>query len=95
MFINIADVSELPTLPIDAYNVIIILHTWEYGKPPKVVSEFIEAHTSEKDNMIVMATSGAGTNKINGVDLLAGESILENASDSEDEIIERIEAQIK
>lgn len=44
--------------------------------------------------MIVYATSGAGTNNMEGIDAMAGESIIENAHDISDEIIEQIEALI-
>jgi len=91
VFINVDDVSKLVTLSVAEYDVIIVLHTWEYGDPPKVVSEFIETHISEMEKIIVLGTSGAGTNKIKGIDAMAGESIIENASDLSDEIIEKIE----
>ncbi|HBR53870.1 MAG TPA: hypothetical protein DEA82_06665, partial [Flavobacteriaceae bacterium] len=77
------------------YNAIILLHTWEYGKPPRIVSQFINENSALKNKMIVYATSGAGNNKIEGIDAMAGESILENASDVSDEVIEKIESILK
>lgn len=95
VFINVDDVSKLTTLSLQDYNAIVILHTWEYGKPPMAVSEFIEKNISEKNKIIVFASSGAGNNKIEGVDAIAGESILENTGDYTDRIIEKIEKLIR
>lgn len=89
--ITVLDVSDLATLSATEYNAIVILHTWEYGSPPKVVRDFIENHREQKERLIVLATSGQGTHKIAEVDALTGESILENAKDYSDKIIERIE----
>lgn len=95
VFINVDDISKLPTLSAHEYDVIIILHTWEYGNPPNVVSQFIEKNISAKEKLLILATSGQGTHKIDGVDALAGASIIENASDISDDIIEKIEKLLK
>lgn len=89
--IKIIDVSQLQNSEPGLYKSIVILHTWEYGKPPQVVEQFINENTLYKDKIIVFTSSGAGTNKIEGVDALVGESIIENASDISDEIIGKIE----
>ena len=91
VYINVLDISDLPTLLVNEYNAIVILHTWEYGRPPAQVSEFINVNLAAKEKFIVMATSGQGSNKIEGIDALSGESILENTGDYADDIIERIE----
>lgn len=91
VYINVFDISNLATLSFDQYDAIIIIHTWEYGNPPQEVSNFIEAHKAAKDKLIVFSTSGQGINKIEGIDALSGESILENASDYSDAIIEKVE----
>tara|TARA_R100000935_G_scaffold15425_2_gene30776 strand:+ start:7667 stop:8152 length:486 start_codon:yes stop_codon:yes gene_type:complete len=89
------DVTQLRQVKPNEYNAIILLHTWEYGKPPRIVSQFINENSALKNKMIVYATSGAGNNKIEGIDAMAGESILENASDVSDEVIEKIESILK
>ena len=91
VFIKTIDVSQLHTLNLTSYNAIVILHTWEYGKPPRSVKQFIYDNINDKNKMIVYATSGAGTNKIEGIDAIVGESIIENASDVSDKIIDKIE----
>jgi len=54
------------------------------------VTNFISKNLVAKEKLIILATSGKGTNKIEGIDALSGESILENASDCSDEIIARL-----
>lgn len=90
--IKTIDVTQLPQYEPNVYNAIVILHTWEYGKPPQAVKQFVNENIRDKEKMIVFATSGAGDNKIEGIDAMAGESNIENAGDISDEIIERIEA---
>ena len=89
--IKIIDVSQLQNFEPRIYNAIVILHTWEYGKPPLAVTQFISENEASKTKTIVFATSGSGGNKIQSIDALAGESILESAGDISDEIIERLE----
>ncbi len=90
VFLKIIDIKELNTVNPNEYRAVVILHTWEYGKPPSPVTDFITKNIEDKHNFIVLGTSGKGTNKIEGIDALAGESILENASDYSDEIITRL-----
>ncbi|PKA84503.1 hypothetical protein ATE92_2695 [Ulvibacter sp. MAR_2010_11] len=89
------DVSQLQQVQAQNYSAIIILHTWEYGKPPRGVTQFITENEQLKHKMIVYATSGAGSNKIEGIDAMSGESIIEKASDVSDTIIEKIEYILK
>ena len=91
VYIKTMDVSQLQNVDPSVYKAVVILHTWEYGKPPQSVTQFIHENLTDKQKMIVFTSSGAGDNKIAGVDAMAGESIIENASDISDEIIEKIE----
>lgn len=90
VFLNIIDVKDLHTIDINEYKAVVIIHTWEYGSPPASVTNFIFKNLDEKQKLIVLTTSGKGTNKIEGIDALSGESIVENASDYSDEIIARL-----
>lgn len=90
VFLNIIDVKDLPNIEINEYKAVVIIHTWEYGSPPVSVTNFISKNLDAKEKLIVLATSGKGTNKIEGIDALSGESIVENASDYSDEIIARL-----
>lgn len=91
VYVKVTDVSQLQQITPQTYHVIILLHTWEYGKPPSSVTQFLNDNEDIKNRMIVFTTSGAGNNKMEGIDAMAGESILENASDVSDAIIEKTE----
>lgn len=95
IYLKTIDVSELPQIDSSVYNAIVILHTWEYGKAPKSVSSFIAKNIYDKEKIIVFATSGAGTNTIDGIDAMSGESIIENVDDASDRIKQRINLLLK
>jgi len=92
--LNTIDVSKLQQIEPKDYDAIVILHTWEYGKAPEPVKRFITENMGIKEKMIVFASSGAGTNKIEGIDALAGESIIENTNEVSGLIISRIGKQL-
>ncbi|HLW31595.1 MAG TPA: hypothetical protein VKX40_04985 [Aequorivita sp.] len=95
VFLKIVDVKELIDINPQDYDAVVILHTWEYGNPPSSVKDFIMKNQEYKQKFVVLATSGQGTNRIEGIDALSGESIIVNASDYSDEIIGRIAKIIK
>lgn len=78
VYIRVVDVTSLDTINPKPFNAILIIHTWEYWKPPKAVSTFTEKAKEYHDKMFFLATSGDGNYKIDGVDALSGESILGN-----------------
>lgn len=90
IFLKIIDIKELSNINPQDYGAVVILHTWEYGNPPSSVTDFIIKNSEYKRKFIVLATSGQGINKIEGINALSGESIIEDASEYSDEIIERI-----
>lgn len=90
IFIKVIDVSALTEIIPDDYDAILVIHTWEYEKPPASVSLFIEKEKSHKDKIVVMTTSGPGTSKMEGVDAITGESILEAAPAIVEMIIARL-----
>ncbi len=91
IFIKIIDVSSLTEVNPEEYNAIVIMHTWENWKPPFVVRQFIERTIDDKDKMMVLTTSGEGTYQITEVDVLTGESNLEEAPDFINKMITRLE----
>jgi hypothetical protein len=95
VFLRIIDAKMLGSVNTLDYRAIVIINTWEYGKAPKEVMDFIQQNSASMDKTIVLTTSGEGTNKPPGIDALSGESILENAGDYSDEIIERIYALLR
>ena len=90
VYIEVVDISALPTIEPKKYNAIVIIHTWENWKPPISVQTFIEKYTDDKNNIVVLTTSGEGSYKMESVDALTGESILVDAPLFVDTIIERL-----
>ncbi|MFT5891175.1 MAG: hypothetical protein ACI9Y7_001276 [Dokdonia sp.] len=90
IYIQIIDVTRLDHISGQEYTAILILHTWEMGKPPQEVVSFLNTCTT-CDHIVVMSTSGDGVSKIQGVDALSGESILERAPERIEEIILKLE----
>jgi hypothetical protein len=79
VFIKVIDVTALSEIVPDNYDAILVLHTWEYEKPPNAVNSFIEKTKNSKDKIVIVTTSGPGTSKMQGVDAITGESILADA----------------
>ena len=90
VYIRIIDVTDLDPIYGQEYTAILILHTWEMGKPPQEVLSFLNTCTT-CDHIVVMSTSGDGVSKIQGIDALSGESILEKAPERIEEIILKLE----
>jgi hypothetical protein len=88
MYIKVIDITGLPQINEQAWTALIILHTWEYAKPPEEVKNFID-RTQDKKKLIVLATSGDGNYKIDGVDAITSASKLSEVSIKSTEIISR------
>lgn len=86
IFIRVTDISNLIEVDTADWNIIIILHTWEMWKAPEVVSQFIDEYYNP-DKVFVLTTSGAGDEKIQGVDAITGASIMEELPDHLDILI--------
>lgn len=89
-YIKVIDVSSLPDITENDWHVIVILHTWEYSKPPPVVKSFVDK-LSSKDKLIVISTSGDGTYRIKDVDAITSASQLDEVTGKAKEIVLRIE----
>jgi hypothetical protein len=91
VFIKIIDVSDLDKMDPNDFNAVLVMHTWEYEKPPTAVGSFIEKTKSFKNKIVVMTTSGPGTSTMEGVDAITGESIKEDVPVYAVRIIERLD----
>lgn len=91
VYASIIDVKSLKNVHPEEYSAIIVIHTWEYGKPPQVVQEFIDRTKVYEEKIVVLTTSGEGTYKMEGVDAITGESILLNADTFSEKIIEKVD----
>tara|TARA_R110000744_G_scaffold1334_1_gene4718 strand:+ start:813 stop:1331 length:519 start_codon:yes stop_codon:yes gene_type:complete len=90
VYIEVVDISTLPTIDPRKYNALVIMHTWENWKPPLTVQTFIEEYPEYSNKIIVLTTSGEGSYKMERVDAITGESILADAPLFVDTIIERL-----
>jgi hypothetical protein len=57
--VRVIDIAGLKGLDADPWQVIVIVHTWEIGKPPRTVSDFIAKH-AQAVNIVDVTTSGSG-----------------------------------
>ena len=85
------DVSGLPKISASDYTAILIIHTWEYDKPPEAVTEFVE-NSSNPSQFVVLSTSGEGGNTIDGVDGISGESVVDDVPDYSMRVISKLDA---
>ncbi len=76
IFIKVIDISSLEDNELADFDAILLIHTWEYGKPPESVQSFMDNNSSLINKMVVVTTSGEGTEKMEGVDAITGESII-------------------
>jgi soluble P-type ATPase len=91
VYIKVIDVGQLTSINESEWSVIVILHTWEYGKPQKNVLDFVINSTS-KNKIVVLCTSGSGKEKMEGIDGITSASWPEEVIDSSDKIVNRIKS---
>lgn len=77
-YVRVTDVSLLPDIREQDWSAVIILHTWEMGKPPHAVAEFLRRAT-DRHKIIALATSGDGRFKIDGIDAISTASRMADA----------------
>lgn len=95
IYIQVLDITELQAISPEDFDAIVVMHTWEYGKPPTAVKEFIDRTEMYKDRIVVVTTSGEGSYKMENVDAIVGESILEDTPVFVDGIIRRLTPLLK
>ena len=85
--ILVIDVTELKGDFINKFDAILILHTYEMGRPPKQLTAFI-ANNEISDNVFTVSTSGQGDIRLEGVDGISSASII---TDVENEAVKALE----
>jgi hypothetical protein len=90
IFVKIIDVHDLKKIHPEDFNALVIIHTWENWKPPASVKSFLQENEEYKDKMVIFTTSGEGNYKMENVDALTGESIIEEAPVVVDKIITKL-----
>lgn len=90
IFVKVIDIGDLEKINPEDYTALVIIHTWENWKPPASVKSFIQKNEAQKNKLVVFTTSGEGNYKMENVDALTGESIIENAPVVVDKIISKL-----
>lgn len=72
LYFKVIDVSLLGTISEDDWDAIVILHTWEYSRPPSSVEDFV-GKSNRRNKIMVVTTSGSGA-KLDGVDGISSAS---------------------
>lgn len=91
VYIKVTDVSTLPQIDEKDWSAIVILHTWENWKPQKDADVFIKRFPSQK-KVIVVSTSGSGTQHLKGTDGLSAASRQSEIQGVSNEIVTRVRA---
>ncbi|MEO9870604.1 hypothetical protein [Ekhidna sp.] len=73
IYIKVIDVSAIENQNVDDWDAIILIHTWEYGKPPEAVESFMDGK-QDLSKIFSVITSGSGEEKMEGVDAITGAS---------------------
>lgn len=90
VYIKVIDISSLKNMGLEDYNGILIIHTWEYSKPPPIIQFFMDNDKYIPEKMVVFNTSGEGSYKMDNVDAITGASKMENTGIHVDKIVTRL-----
>ena len=63
VYVQVIDISALPSVRENDWSAIVVLHTWQFGKPPAQASAFLD-RIRDKYKVIVVTTSGSGREKL-------------------------------
>ena len=87
--LKVIDISSLSDSPME-WDAIIILHTWEFSRPPAAVEQFLQSYGAP-DEVIVVTTSTYGNEKIENVDGITSASRIEDVTTDVQAITARLE----
>ena len=73
--IKVIDVSGLPQVNEDEWNAVVLIHTWEYGKPQVDAKAYIE-RARDLNKLVVLTTSGRGDFKMEEVHTITSASAM-------------------
>jgi hypothetical protein len=91
--VKVIDVAGLGSIDGAGWNAIVIVHTWEFGKPPRVVSDFV-ARLADPSRVIDITTSGSGREKLPGVDVISSASVIDDVPGMVAQISSKIDARL-
>lgn len=92
VYVQVMDISGWSSVREDEWSAIVVLHTWEFGKPPPAASAFLD-RIRDKRKVIVVTTSGSGHEKLpNGVDAISAASVVSDIPVLLAEVAKRLDA---
>lgn len=90
-YVKVIDLSGLQAADENQWNAIVVIHTWEMGKPAPDATAYLQRARDLKKT-IVLTTSGEGRAKPGGVDAIASASKMEAAPSTIAQIIARLDS---
>lgn len=90
IYFKVIDVYTVFTVPIDRWDAIIIINSWEYGSPPRNVKKYIKKYPDKVDKLIIVSTVGSSHITLKDVDVISGESIIEKLPDYASIVVSRL-----
>lgn len=93
-YIKVIDVSALPGVQEDAWNAIVIVHTWENWRPQADAKAFFDT-ARDRSKLIVVSTSGSGREKMPGVDAVSAASVMDDVPKLVGEVLARLDSILK
>jgi len=89
--IKVIDISGLAQVQCENWNAIVLMHTWEIGKPPAAVPAFID-RLCDRTKLVVLTTSGQGNLKMPGIDAVTSASAMLDVNADAQELARRVDA---
>lgn len=93
-YLEVIDVSALPKIRDSEWTAIVVIHTWEYGKPQPDAAQFV-GRMADKSRLIVVTTSGSGTAKLPGIDVISAASEMRDVPARVSEATRSIDAMLE
>ena len=91
--VKVIDVAGLAAMNGADWQAIVIVHSWEFGRPPRAVEEFV-ARLADSGKIIDVTTSGSGREKLAGVDVISSASVMDEIPDLAARLESRIDARL-
>lgn len=95
IYIKVIDISSLADVNPVNYDALLVIHTWENWNPPASIKAFMDRTVEHREKMVVLTTSGQGTYKMEGIDAITGESILDETPMYVDKILKGLNPLLK
>ena len=94
IYINVIDVTALPTIKQNEWDAIVIIHTWEYLLPQKNAQLFVDQLTNT-DNLVAVTTSGLGKKKLEKINGISSASISSEVDLVTSQVVQKVERLLK